>query len=414
MAQGTRRGRVKGRPTLTVRDEIKAIRGPDGALAFRGASVFARKVDGRPVARVTLPDGRYRYVYGKDAGEIVQRVRQFALSGDLEQPQAVTDLTLGAWIDRWILGLEGSKKRSTIATYQRYLAKHVPAELRRKALAKVTKDDLQALYRAKRAAGLGDRTVLHLHAVIHACLGAAEKDLGVRNPAATVEKPKAARPEMNILEGGEIARLIAAARGDRLEALIVLAVTTGMREGELLGLRWRDVDLEDRELHVVGSLQGTTRANLTISDPKTTSSRRVIPLGSLALDALVAHLDRQEVERERAGSKWETPDVERLQDTELVFPNELGGFLSTTTLARTYHRILTEAHVNGRRLRFHDLRHTAITAWLQDGTDPVTASRMAGHASVSITLDLYGHATTTSQRAAADLRDRRLREMLEG
>jgi integrase len=95
-----------------------------------------------------------------------------------------------------------------------------------------------------------------------------------------------------------------------------------------------------------------------------------------------------------------------------VFPNELGGFLSTTTLTRTYHRILAEAHVNGRRLRFHDLRHTAITAWLQDGTDPVTASRMAGHASVTITLDLYGHTNDTAKRAASDLRDKRLREML--
>jgi integrase len=409
MRQGT--GPARGRRAKpTIRNEIKAIRGPDGSPAFKGASVFTW--DGRMRARVTLQDGRTRYRYGKDEGEIVQRLRELAAGGGLEQPQGVRDLTLGAWIERWLAGLEGSKKPSTVAMYRRYLTKHVPAELRRKPLAKVTKDDLQALYRAKRAAGLGDRSVLHLHAVIHACLRSAEMELGVHNPAALVEKPRADRPEMNTLEGNEIARLIAAARGDRLEALFVLAVTTGMREGELLGLRWRDVDLERRELHVVGSLQGTKRANLTISDPKTASSRRAIPLGSLAVEALVAHRDRQEVERERAGSKWEVPEVARLKDTELVFPNELGGFLSTTTLTRTYHRILAEAHVNGRRLRFHDLRHTAITAWLQDGTDPVTASRMAGHASVTITLDLYGHTNDTAKRAASDLRDKRLREML--
>lgn len=410
MGQVSRRGRGRRAP-LTIRDEIKSIPSPDGGRAFKGASVFTR-ADGRPVARVTLPDGRYRYVYGKDAGEIVQRLRELALGGDLEQPQAVRELNLGAWIERWLIGLEGSKKDSTVAMYRRYLTKHVPAELRRKPLARVTRDDLEALYRAKRAAGLGDRTVLHLHAVLHTALKSAEKNLGVRNAAATVEKPRAARAEMAILEGDEIARLIAAARGDRLEALFVLAVTTGMREGELLGLRWSDVSFERRELRVAGSLQGTNRANLTIGDPKTRSARRVIPLGSLALDALIAHRARQDAERERAGSKWEIPEVVARQQTELVFPSELGGFLSTTTLTRAFHRTLAAAHVNGRRLRFHDLRHTAITAWLHDGTDPVTASRMAGHASVTITLDLYGHATTTSQRAAAELRDQKLREML--
>src|SRR5487761_1539304 len=215
MGQVSRRGRGRRAP-LTIRDEIKSIPSPDGGRAFKGASVFTR-ADGRPVARVTLPDGRYRYVYGKDAGEIVQRLRELALGGDLEQPQAVRELKLGAWIERWLIGLEGSKKDSTVAMYRRYLTKHVPAELRRKPLARVTRDDLEALYRAKRAAGLGDRPVLHLHAVLHTALKSAEKNLGVRNAAATVVKPRAARAEMAILEGDEIARLIAAARGDRLE-----------------------------------------------------------------------------------------------------------------------------------------------------------------------------------------------------
>jgi integrase len=409
MTQSTRptRGR-RARPT--IRDEIKGILAPDGGLAFKGASIFTR-ADGRPVARVTLPDGHYRYVYGKDVSEIVQRLRELALGGELEQPQAVRELTLGAWIERWLKGLEGSRKVSTGSMYRRYLTKHVPPELKRKLLAKVTKDDLGALYRAKRASGLSGRTVLHLHAVLHTCLKSAETDLGVRNVAANVEKPSVENHEMGILEGAEIARLIAAARGDRLEALFVLAVTTGMREGELLGLRWSDISFDRRELTVNVSLQGTTTANRTIGSPKTKSSVRTIPLDSHVVDALLAHRDRQAVERERAGSKWEVPEVVARQNTELVFSTELGGFLSTTTLTRAFHRVLAEAHVNGRRLRFHDLRHTAITAWLHDGTDPVTASRMAGHASVSITLDLYGHASTTSMRIAVELRAKRLQEL---
>lgn len=158
--QGTpgasRKVSARRRRVPTLRDEIKAIRGPDGSLAYRGASVFERgDRSGRLVARVTLPDGGHREVYGKDAGEIVRRVRELALGGTLEHHQENGDQTLGAWIERWLAGLEGSKKPSTVAMYRRYLTKHVPAELRRKPLAKVTKDDLQALYRAKRTAGLG-------------------------------------------------------------------------------------------------------------------------------------------------------------------------------------------------------------------------------------------------------------------
>jgi len=302
-----------------------------------------------------------------------------------------------------------AKKISTISMYRRYLTKHVPAELRRKALATVTRGDLEALYRAKEASGLSARTVLHLHAILHAALRQAELDLGVHNIAATVEKPRADRPEMGILEGDEIARLISAARGDRLEALFVLAVTSGMREGELLGLRWSDISFERGELKVSVSLQGTTKANRTIGAPKTTSSVRQIPLDSDVIGTLLAHQDRQAAERELAGSKWEVPEVVARQHTELVFPNEFGGYLSTTTLIRAFHRVLKAAKVNGRTLRFHDLRHTAISAWLLDGTDPVTASRMAGHASVSITLDIYGHTTTTAMRAAVELRAQRLR-----
>jgi integrase len=201
---------------------------------------------------------------------------------------------------------------------------------------------------------------------------------------------------MRALSPDEVRRLLAAAAEDRLEALYVLAVTTGMRQGELLGLRWRDVDLAGRSVRVTGSLQYVPGRGLRVSAPKTARSRRNVLIGDVCAAALAKHRERQATEQ--AGlSEWE--------DNDLVFPNRLGRPMhATNLLARSFADLLERAAVP--RVRFHDLRHTAATLLLGQGVHPKVVSEMLGHTSISITLDLYSHATPTMQREAAGAFDR--------
>jgi len=176
-----------------------------------------------------------------------------------------------------------------------------------------------------------------------------------------------------------------AVRGDRLEALYVLAISTGMRQVELLGLRWEDVNLE-RRLQLVRQL-------------KTRQSRRAVVLSELAVTALVEHRERQAAERARQGVGWEEYD--------LVFPNTVGGPLDPHNLRqRSFFPLLDGAGLP--RIRFHDLRHSCATLLLGEGVHPKIVSDLLGHSQIGITLDLYSHVTATMQAVAAEAMGRLL------
>jgi integrase len=174
---------------------------------------------------------------------------------------------------------------------------------------------------------------------------------------------------MRTLSPEEARRLLSIARADRLEALYVVAITTGLRQGELLGLRWREVDLDDRTLRVVGSLQRIPGQGPTIVEPKTPRSRRLVMLGEEATEALWRHRSRQQEERVHAGSAW--------ADIDLVFTNAVGRPLNPGNVRdRSFEPLLERAALP--RLRFHDLRHTAATLLLGAGVHPKVVSEMLG------------------------------------
>ena len=201
---------------------------------------------------------------------------------------------------------------------------------------------------------------------------------------------------MNALSPEETRRLLVAVKGDRLEALYTVAITTGMRQGELLGLRWRDVDLDQRSIRITGSLQYVPGKGLRLSPPKTARSRRLVLLSALAAASLIRHRSAQQAEREGART-WE--------DNDLVFPNRIGRpMYATNLLSRSFSQLLEKANV--RRVRFHDLRHTAATLLLGEGIHPKVVSEMLGHSKTAITLDTYSHTTPTMQRQAANVFDR--------
>src|SRR5262249_40765947 len=228
---------------------------------------------------------------------------------------------------------------------------------------------------------------------------AQRRGLLAANVAKLVDPPRPQRREMQSLSPEEARRFLKVVRGDRLEALYVLAITTGMRQGELHALRWRDVDLEGGSLRVTRSIQYVKGQGLRLSSPKTQRSRRQVMLSKVAVTVLARHREAQDRERARQGDKW--------QDRDFVFTSRHGQpIYATNVVNRWFPKLLAAARLP--RIRFHDLRHTAATLLLGQGVHPKIVSEMLGHTSIGITLDLYSHATPTIQKEATAAFDRLL------
>jgi integrase len=293
----------------------------------------------------------------------------------------------------WLVTARPTVRPATWRRYEQYARLHAGPFLGERPVAAVTALDLQRLYAERIAAGCAPTSVRHLHRFLHLVLDAAVAwGLRTDNPADRARPPRVPRHEIRPLSADEARRLLAGCTGHRIEALIVLAVTTGMRQGELLALRWADVDLAAGRLAVRGSLHRGAGGGWTVDEPKTTRSRRPVVLPPVAVAALQRHRARQEEERRTAGRRW--------SDHGFVFTNRLGRPLSSQNMVqRDFHPLL--ARLGLPRIRFHDLRHTAATLLLQQGVHPKVVSEMLGHADVGITLDLYAHVTPAMHEAAA-------------
>jgi integrase len=253
---------------------------------------------------------------------------------------------------------------------------------------KLSPAHLQALYRSKLDENLSGRTVQYLHVVIHRALKQVLRwGLVARNVAEAVDPPKVMKKEMKRLSSQQARQLLIAAASDRLEALYVLAVHTGLRQGELLGLRWDDIDLEGSILRVRRTLSD---GEFTV--PKTTRSRRSVRLTAAAVEALKRHSARQADEMTRVGDIY--------QDQGLVFASEIGTPLNRHNLSqRSFKPLLKRAGLP--KIRFHDLGHTAATLLLTKNVNPKVVSEMLGHATVAKTLDMDSHVLPNMQESAA-------------
>lgn len=253
-------------------------------------------------------------------------------------------------------------------------------------------EHVERLYALKLQEGLSSTTVHHLHTVLHHAFDdALRKGLVPRNITELVNVPRMRSHETQALTREQARVLLRAAHGERLEALIVLALATGMREGELLGLHWRDVDLDARTLQVRYSVH-PTRAGFSFTEPKTKTSRRLIVLNGRTAEVLQAHRARQLTERMAVGPAW--------HDQDLVFTTPAGEPLAAWNMVRgVFYPLLQRAGLP--RIRFHDLRHTAATLLLLQGVLAKVTSAMLGHATTAVTQDVYRHVQPSMQQEAA-------------
>jgi integrase len=280
----------------------------------------------------------------------------------------------------------------TRAIWNRYV---IGSRVGRTKLTSIRAADLHNLYGELLASGLSPTTVRHVHVNLHSALGSAVQTGQVARNAADYAHPTAMRHEaMNVLDRGQVAKLLKAARDDDLEALYALAVTTGMRLGELCGLRWRSVDLDRRALIVERSLT-VHGQGATLTEPKSSASRRRVSLPMIAVDALRRH-------REAVQTRTTSPDPE-FQD--LVFTRAHGRPLDPRSLTtKGFGALLRRAGLP--HIRFHDLRHTAAPLLLGEGESPKVVSSMLSHASIGITLDLYSHVSDAMTDRASATMDR--------
>ena len=299
---------------------------------------------------------------------------------------------MGEYLDRWLADAEGRVRPKTHRRYADLVKVHLLPALGKKRLAALSPDHLRALYADRLRAGYAPRTVGHAHTLLKQVLGQAVADgLIPRNAAGAVRPPRSGAKEIRPLSREQVRTLFAACRGDRYEALYVLAVTAGLRRGELLGLRWEDVDLEGRTLQVRRTLQQGA-----LLPPKTAKGRRSIMLTKRAVGALEELRGRLEAERAAADGCW--------QGRGLIFPNRIGAFTDADNLCGRHFKPLLK-RVGLPPIRFHDLRHTCATLLLTKSVHPKVVSEMLGHANISITLDTYSHVIPGMGEAAAGAMD---------
>ena len=273
--------------------------------------------------------------------------------------------------------------------------RHIIPELGRIRLRALKSRDVRRHYREKLDAGLSPRTVQIIHTVLRKALQQAVRDdVLPRNVCDAVTAPRQAKKEMQPLTPAQAKRLLENVCEDRLRALYVLAITAGLREGELLGLRWEDVDLERELLQVRRQLTRTRDGPLFHCSRR--GKARVVRLTEMAIAALKAHWVAQNEERTRAGSLW--------QETGLVFTSTLGTPVDVGNLTYSFIQTAPEADRLA-RIRFHDFRHTCATLLLSKGTHSKIVQEMLGHANISMTMDTYSHVLPDMQEKAVSAMD---------
>ncbi len=351
-----------------------------------------KRQDGRWCAAVTLDGGKRRYFYGPTRQAVQDKLKAARRAIDDGLPMPSDRQTVAQYLARWLEGTaKPSVRPSTYDRYRELMRIHViPDTVGRLPLTKLSPQDLQGLY-AKLSQRLAPRTVGQVHRVLHKALADALR-LGLlhRNVCDAVRPPKVTRVEMRVLDPEQARALLSAAAGSPLEALYVVALHAGLRSGELLALKWADIDLDAGRLSVNRTVRHVAGQGAVEGEPKSARSRRNVVLTPQAVAALRRHRTRQTEQRLRAVF-WD--------DLDLVFTNEVGRHIQANNLRlRSFQPLLAQV---GLAVRFHDLRHSCATLLLLAGVHVKVVSEMLGHSNIGLTLDTYSHVLPSMQADAA-------------
>jgi integrase len=370
-------------------------------------AIFKRASDGLWVGTLDLGvvDGhrRRKAVYGQTEREVLQKVTTLRTAHDRGIDLLAPALTVGQWLDVWlsdIKGFDGTRPR-TLTLYEGLADRYVRPVIGGVRLDKLTPAHVQRLVtetrtgQTSRGTPPSASTLRHVYKLIRNALGDAYRmELVTRNVAMQVKAPPLSKERRVALDMAEAKRLLDVIDGERLEALYVLALTTGLRRGELLALRWDDIDLGSRQLHVCRAMQRVD-GKLQIVEPKTSSSRRTVVLPRFAMRHLQEHKKRQDAERQELGDAW--------REHGLVFASSIGTPIEPRNVNRRWDELRRKASLPW--LRLHDLRHGCATFLLAKNVPDRVIMEVLGHAEIGVTMNTYAHVLPVLRQEAADAID---------
>ena len=375
-----------------------------------GAGSITRRADGTYHGRVyvTTTEGLAKRVsrYGKTYDEVAEKIAKLLELEAKGVPTPDRTWKLGPFLLYWLAEIVKPNQRPT--TYDKYesmVRLYLVPKLGKKSLTKLNTKDVRMFLHQMRAEETGGSTVQECMKVLRNALNSAmREELLLRNVVTLVGIPSAESKEVIPWSAAEAIAFLRSARPHRLYAAFVLALVLGLRRGELLGLRWIDLDLGQGVAHPRRQVQRQKGKGLVHVDLKTESSKGALPLPLFCVEALGERRRLLELERAKAGEKW--------SELDLVFGTETGGLYDPDHFSQCFQRRVKRSAQ--RRVRLHDTRHTcgSLLAWL--GVHPNDAQKILRHSQIQTTLAIYTHVTTETQRAAAAKISAQLRDGMNG
>ena len=356
-------------------------------------------------ARFYDDKGKRHSVYGKTQTEVRKKLAEALSMVGVHDGNEGDDLTVGQWLVIWQRDFLGNVKPGTAINYEMTLRVHVIPALGEIPLIDLKTPPIQRLYNKKLLEGLSPKSIKNLHGCLHKALDIAVK-IGYipKNPSSACILPRVNQAEIHPLDTPDLSKLMESMKGHEYEALIMVALFTGMRSGELLGLTWDCVDFEN----------GLIRVNKQLVQPRKRGEKfrygtlkndkpRTLTPAPFVINVLREHKDQQLAQKKAAGSDWNDGGF-----PNLVFTHPDGSHLSQPTAWKILQKILVAAGLEAHR--FHDLRHTYVVNAFRAGDDVKTVQQNAGHYSAAFTLDRYAHVTETMHRESAN----RMQNFFEG
>lgn len=336
---------------------------------------------------------------GKTQKEVLEKMR--AASVELKEGTYVapSKMTLGEWLDIWVKDYLGNVKPRTKGVYTDNVELHIKPALGAVKLSELRPQQIQSFYNRAQEGGLSPGSIRSIHGTLHKAIRqAVALDYLKINPADKCKPPRVEKKEIQPLDSEAISAFITAVRGNRFENFFLVALFTGMREGEILGLTWDCIDFKGGTILIKQQLQWERKSGgaYHLVSPKSGKSRRIAPAASV-MEILLQQQSLQAGWKSKAGPLWSNP-------SGFVFTNETGRHLVASTVYRHFKQLVESIGLP--HVRFHDLRHSYAVAALLNGDDIKTVQQNLGHHTAAFTLDVYGHVTGQMERASAERMER--------
>lgn len=371
-----------------------------------GEGTIFKRNDGRWCAAFydNAPCPRRHFVYGSTQAEVKKKLKEKKEALEKGGQKKEEEYTLESWV---LYYLENYKKNevkpTTFSTYMDQYNKHIKGEeIGKIKLSRLTSEMLQRLYNSKNSVGYNAKTIKHMYVLINSSLKkAVQLKIVTENVNDVTVIPRPREFQAKTLSAEDISKIVNHAKEEELYPIIILTLYTGMRKGEVMALKWENVNWEDRELYIEGSLcsvpkenarDGKSKYEYKVLSPKTEKSRRAVPLMGMAYEALEIQKQRQDKIRQKYQLIYE--------DEGFVFARYDGRCLEQGGFMRKYHEFLRKYGLPS--IRFHDLRHTFASLLLEAGESPKVIQELLGHSTITTTMDVYAHVTKKGKARAVE------------